>query len=236
MLDECNTEAEVELILRQSSAQRPAHCRRLLEDCRDILEYSTLEPPLKNMVVNRHFAAYVEDLWRKHQVVGRAGLKESISTSRLRSNAEAFVAPMIDPNSLGDWLEFPIKWALCIVLLPLMMLYVELGAAVISVHARRDHHISVARPARRAASGIGRPIPLKTAKAPVNASPAPVVSTTASLGNGVAGTWVAPSLLVQTMQPSAPSVTSTQRTPRSRSLWHDSAGGHEARSAKSKLS
>ena len=153
MLDECNTEAEVELILRQSSAQRPAHCRRLLEDCRDILEYSTLEPPLKNMVVNRHFAAYVEDLWRKHQVVGRAGLKESISTSRLRSNAEAFVAPMIDPNSLGDWLEFPIKWALCIVLLPLMMLYVELGAAVISVHARRDHHISVDHRDRRCCMG-----------------------------------------------------------------------------------
>ena len=137
MLDECNSEAEVELILRQSSSQRPDHCEKLLEGCRDVLEYSTREPPLAKLVMNRRFAAYVEDLWSKHQVVGRAGLLESVETTQIRSRAEAFAAPMVEPVSRGDWLLCPFKWVVWIVFLPFFTLpFLEAGAAIFALQAR----------------------------------------------------------------------------------------------------
>ena len=110
ILNECNTEDEVELILRQSSVHRRAHCRKLLNSSRDLMEYSLKPPYMDQFVSNRKYAAYAEDLWRKHQVTEVAGLVESEHTRRWRDNAEAWVRPMVTEMTYGTIILKLIVW------------------------------------------------------------------------------------------------------------------------------
>src|SRR5690606_33957593 len=76
--------------------------------------------------------------------------------------------------------------------------------------------------AQRRASAHGRPSARATARAPANVSPAAVVSTTST---GRAGTCSSSPSLVNSRQPSPPSVTATAETRRSSAFAADRTSG-----------
>eukprot|EP01044_Picomonas_judraskeda_P003853 COSAG03_NODE_328_length_8950_cov_24.961021_2_plen_716_part_00 len=114
MLQETNSASEVEIILRQSVAQRSVLQQSVLPDCRDLFEFVIADPPLAEVASCPQFSDYVDAFWQRHQVTAARGLDEDAKTSKWREEAEEMAKTTCDLTNCtwSQMLTAPVKWAL----------------------------------------------------------------------------------------------------------------------------